>query len=48
MLMHEDIENHVASFRRLLDSDSAHRESYILMLGEWVIEKLMEQEEFIE
>lgn len=45
VLFHDDIKAHVCSIRRLLALDIDEREVYIGRLGEWVMEKLLDQEE---
>lgn len=45
VLYHSDIEAHVCSIRHLLALDSDAQSLYAAQLGEWVMEKLLDQEE---
>lgn len=45
VLYHSDIEAHVCSIRHLLALDSEEQDVYAALLGSWVLEKLLDQEE---
>jgi len=43
-LYHEDIKHHVAPLTTLINADEIDQEPLLYRLGEWVLEKICEQE----